>query len=64
MLSIERVKELLNDTNISDAEATLIRDHLYGFAELAFFQWHIERRLKREQLQPLTPKTYVQQNDN
>jgi hypothetical protein len=35
MLSIEEVKKILNDENISDEEVLEIRDNLYGLAELA-----------------------------
>ena len=35
MLSIEKVREILNDENISDEEVLEIRDNLHGLAEIA-----------------------------
>ena len=35
MMSIEKVREILNDENISDEEIVDIRDNLYGLAEIA-----------------------------
>lgn len=50
MLSIERVKELLNDSKLSDKEVEEIRDHLYMLSELMFEQWQAERiKAKTEQ---------------
>ncbi len=50
MLSVERVKELLNDPNLSDKEVEEIRDHLYMLSELMFEQWQAERiKTKAEQ---------------
>jgi len=50
MLSIERVKELLNDPKLSDKEVEEIRDHLYMLSELMFEQWQAERiKAKAEQ---------------
>ena len=50
MLSVERVKELLNDPNLSDKEVEEIRDHLYMLSELMFEQWQEERiKAKAEQ---------------
>ena len=43
MLSVERVKELLNDPNISDKEAEEIRDDFHNFAEIIFDKWMGER---------------------
>ena len=43
MLSIERVKELLNDPNLSDKEITEIRDGFYMLSEVIFEQWQAER---------------------
>ena len=43
MLSIERVKELLNDPNLSDKEITEIRDGFYMLSEVIFKQWQAER---------------------
>ena len=50
MLSVERVKELLNDPNLSDKEVEEIRDGFYQLAELMFEQWQAERiKAKAEQ---------------
>ena len=50
MLSIERVKEFLNDSKLSDKEVEEIRDHLYMLSELMFEQWQAERiKAKTEQ---------------
>ncbi len=43
MLSLERVKELLNDPNLSDKEIEEIRDGFYQLSELMFEQWQAER---------------------
>lgn len=43
MLSVERVKELLNDPKLSDKEVEEIRDQLYMLSELMFEQWQAER---------------------
>ena len=47
MLSVERVKELLNDPKISDPEAEQIRDEFYIFAEMIFDKW-VEDKKKEE----------------
>lgn len=46
MLSIERIKELLEDPNISDEEAREIRDGFHMLAEIIFDHWQEERRKK------------------
>jgi hypothetical protein len=43
MLSIERVKELLNDSNLSDKEVEEIRDGFRMLSEVIFEQWQVER---------------------
>ncbi|MDO8569240.1 MAG: hypothetical protein Q7R89_00400 [bacterium] len=43
MLSVERVKELINDPNLSDKEIEEIRDHMYMLSGLMFEQWQAER---------------------
>lgn len=43
MLSIERVKELLNDPNLSDKEIEEIRNGFYMLSEVIFEQWQAER---------------------
>ena len=56
MLSVERVKELLNDPNISDKEAEEIRDDFHNFAEIIFDKWMGEREKanneKKEKISP------------
>ena len=44
MLSLERVKELLNDPKFSDKEVEEIRDAFYQLSELMFEQWMEERK--------------------
>lgn len=44
MLSVERVKELINDPKLSDKEIEEIRDHMYMLTELIFEQWMEERK--------------------
>ena len=44
MLSIERVKELINDPRLSDKEIEEIRDGFYNLSELIFEQWNEERK--------------------
>ncbi len=49
MLSVERVKELINDPNLSDKEIGEIRDGLFMLAEVMFEQWQAERiKAKKE----------------
>ncbi|KKS89801.1 MAG: putative cytosolic protein [Parcubacteria group bacterium GW2011_GWC1_43_11b] len=49
MLSVERVKELINDPNLSDKEIEEIRDGLFMLAEVMFEQWQAERiKAKKE----------------
>jgi hypothetical protein len=49
MLSIERIKEILNNPTLSDREAAQIRDELRYLAELLFDQWEYEENQRREQ---------------
>ena len=44
MLSIERIKQLLNEPELTDEEAGLIRDEARAWAEIAFQQWLEERK--------------------
>ena len=44
MLSVERVKELINDPSLSDKEIEEIRDGFYNLSELIFEQWNEERK--------------------
>jgi len=48
MLSVERVKELINDPNLSDKEIEEIRDQMYMLTELIFEQWMEDRKKERE----------------
>ena len=43
MLSIQKVKELLNNPNIPDKDAEKIRDDFRIFTEIIFEQWQAER---------------------
>lgn len=43
MLSIERTKELLNDSSLSDAEVEQIRDEFQILVEIIFEKWKGER---------------------
>lgn len=43
MLSVERVKELINDPSLSDKEIEEIRDGFYQLSEIMFEQWQAER---------------------
>jgi len=44
MLSIERVKELINDPSLSDKEIEEIRYGFYQLSEIMFEQWMEERK--------------------
>jgi len=60
MLSIERVKELLNDPKLSDKEVEEIRDQTYLLTEVIFEQWMEERKkaktLKKDDEKKEEPK--------
>ncbi len=43
MISIERVKELINDPSLTDEEIQEIRDGFHLLAEIIYEQWKIER---------------------
>jgi len=49
MLSIERVKELVNDPSLTDEEIKEIRDEFYLLAEIIFEQWKAERETNIQQ---------------
>jgi len=53
MLSIERVKELLNDQNISDQKAREIRDDFRSLAEIIFEQWRVKNQGRSRSNAPL-----------
>ncbi len=44
MLSIERVKELVKNRNLTDQEAEQIRDEFYALAEIIFQKWQSDRQ--------------------
>ena len=46
MLSIEKTKELLGDKNMSDEEATEIRDGFHHLAEIIYEKWEQEKKMK------------------
>lgn len=46
MMSIEKVREILNDENISDEEIIEIRDNLYGLAEIAIESYIKEKGIE------------------
>ena len=48
MLSVERVKELINDPKLSDKEIEEIRDQMYLLTEVIFEQWMEDRKKERE----------------
>lgn len=48
MLSVERVKELINDPKLSDKEIEEIRDQMYMLTELIFEQWMEDWKKQRE----------------
>ena len=49
MLTTERVKELIDDPNISDKEIEEIRDGFYLLSEVIFEQWQAERIKAKKQ---------------
>jgi hypothetical protein len=46
MLSVERIKEIINDPSLSDEELTEIRDEYRLLAEIIFDHWNEERKLR------------------
>ena len=64
MLSVERVKELINDPNLSDKEIEEIRDHMYMLTELMFEQWMEDRKKEREKrsktIKKIKPYEHIQ----
>ena len=48
MLSIERVKELINDPNLSDEQVEKIRNEIYSLSTLIFDQYREEIKLHKE----------------
>lgn len=47
MLTIQQIKIMLNNPNISDEEATEIRDGFRSLAELIFEQWEKEKEIRK-----------------
>mgnify|MGYP001619382665 CR=1 FL=1 len=56
MLSVERVKELLNDPKISDKEVEEIRDNFNILAEIIFEKWIEEKKKEKENAKKEEPK--------
>lgn len=56
MLSVERVKELLNDPKISDEEAEKIRDEFNILAEMIFDKWIEDKKKEKEDEKKEKPK--------
>jgi hypothetical protein len=46
MLSVERIKEIINDPSLSDEELTQIRDEYHLLAEIIIEQWNEDRKLR------------------
>jgi len=44
LISEEKVKNLLDDKNISDEEIKKIRDEFYSLAEVIFENWQDEKK--------------------
>ena len=47
MLTIQQVKTILNDPNISDEKAMEIRDNFRSLVEVIFEQWEKEKEIKK-----------------
>jgi hypothetical protein len=47
MLSIERVKELIEEP-ITDEEAQIIRDGLYDLAKVIFEKWRLDNKSEKQ----------------
>ena len=48
MLTIQKIKELVGDPNLTEIEAEAIRDALRSQAEILFEQWQIDRIKAKE----------------
>ncbi len=62
MLSIERVKQILNDPSLTEEEMELVRNEARAWAELAFQEWIEKRTAAKNQMnknneQPDVPDT-------
>lgn len=51
MLSLEQVKDILNDPAMSDDEVLEIRDQFYSLAEVIFEKWQSEREARNKALE-------------
>jgi len=56
MLSVERVKELINDPSLSDAEVEQVRDEFQILAEIIFDKWNTERIAAKEKKEAACPE--------
>lgn len=63
MLSVERVKELLNDPSLSDKEIEEIRDGFYQLSEVIFEQWMEERKKAKQAEDTDKPEEKVKQSE-
>lgn len=52
MFTIAKVKETLNDMNLSNEKALEIRDLLYGLAEMALENWQLFKKTKASYTAP------------
>jgi len=50
MLTIGRVKNLLNDPTIADEEAEKIRDEFHALAEIIFENWQSKNTNKKKEI--------------
>jgi hypothetical protein len=48
MLSVERVKQLVNDPTLTDKQIEEIRDGFYMLSQVIFEQWKAERAKAKE----------------
>lgn len=44
MITLQQLKELLGEPNMSDTEAEKVRSKSYEFADLLFDRWTIQRK--------------------
>ena len=54
MLTLEHVKELVNDPSLSEEDIKQIRDGFYNLAELIYEQWRFESTLENKNTFPDT----------
>jgi hypothetical protein len=48
MLTLEKIKELVNDPTLSDEDIKQIRDGFYVLAEIIYEQWKLETKSNAE----------------